>query len=205
MSKGKKKNNIIGKNKKIFLRQLNKKDSSAYCEISNDDDLKKYADFFTASNEEEAIKVIENNNSSNSRIYGIFVNNEIINDEVINNETINNGMVNNEVVNSEIVNSRMVGAIIFSTRKRMAEIDYFVGKKYRGKGYGTKAISLIAKSSRKKIDKIFFYVRETNEASNAVMSKIEALEIRRFPNLKYSDKRGALILYCLELAPKKKK
>lgn len=176
MDKGKKKNNIIGNGKKIFLRQLNKQDANAYCEISYDEEIKKYADFFIALNEEEAIQVIERNNANTSKMYGIFVNNE------------------------------MVGALIFSTKKRMAEIDYFVGKEYRRNGYISKAIFLIAKSNKKNIDKIYFYVRETNDASNAVMSKINALEIKRFPNLKYLETRGVLILYCLELdTPKKKK
>lgn len=66
-----------------------------------------------------------------------------------------------------------IGLMNLDWKNKNAELGYWIGRKYRGKGYITEAVSLILKFGFKglKLNRIWAAVFETNKASIKILKK----------------------------------
>ncbi len=124
------------------------------------------------------------------RIYELFVNPEVrrfidahnswmIPNELQEEEFVNDILKNRKFTFPVIENSSgeligLVSLMKVDTRNGKAELGYWIGRPYWGKGYGTEAAKLAVEYGFKVIGlrKIYAYVYEANEASKRILEKL---------------------------------
>lgn len=133
----------------LTIRRLKSKDAQLYMNIADGEALRRYVYFFRATTLSQAEKIIQKNNRYDQALYGLFV--------------------------------RRVGLVaVFSVSPNYqdgAEIEYFTGCQYYGRGYAGKGIQLLAEKLCQSFDYFLFHIYEDNLASLAVQKKLLSKEI----------------------------
>ena len=133
----------------LTIRKLKTKDAANFAKISNGLGMAQYLSYFRAKNVSEAENIIVKNNRNGYAMYGLFV--------------------------------RRIGLVsVFYVSppdsSGGAEISYFTGEDYFGNDYASRGVQLLAQTLSKNISYFTFAIKEENDASLAVQSKLGSKE-----------------------------
>lgn len=137
----------------IFVRELNQDDAYKYSMIANgnkDLSLHLYTRFFEASTIKEAERRIKSYTTKYEKLYGLFTK-----------------------------ANRLVAVFnVIDDVDMKATVHYFVGKQFRGHGYATLGIQLLAELLADQYSDFYFEIDEQNLASLSVQKKLGSQKVR---------------------------
>ena len=135
----------------LTIRKLKTKDAANFVKISTGLGMSQYLAYFRARNVSEAESIIAKNNRYGYALYGLFV--------------------------------RRVGLVsvfyVSPDSSGGAEISYFTGEDYFGNDYASIGVQLLAQTLSKNFSYFNFAVKEKNNDSLAVQSKLGSTELYR--------------------------
>ena len=135
----------------LTVRKLTIGDAYAYFQIANDASLYRYTNFFMASSLSEARSRIEKFTSHYENLYGLF------------------NKANRLVAVFDVVSNSVED---FDDDVRTANVSYFVGKCFRGRGLASTGIKLLAKELESQYDLFVFEIQSTNKYSIGVQETL---------------------------------
>lgn len=121
----------------MFVRELGVDDAPLYVKIAHDEQISMYTSFFFADTTDAAKKCIRSNTTQYCRIYGLFTK-------------------ANRLVGVYTVEDDALGG---------ATVCYMIGERYRGQGYASKGIRLLAEVYSAVYQYFSFSIRKSNLAS----------------------------------------